>query len=331
MQDTSDADLALPTKFSLPIVRRMYALIIEQDWLVTQPLPGPTGYVFWLDFVREGDTTNLLSVEYNAFLTAELGIPPKGKLKLASQVITAVKQLEGMSWSLEAMEDARNQLGIDIEQELVSAFGNEFMRNLFGRHLLDVQVAGLTGTAKGSNLVAPWAGPNTLTTIAARGANTISDYKAIVYNALIDADVLFQRANRAPSDGIVCGFGLAGFLQKLNTATQSQAPTDQNMSALGITDYGTFAGRWRIWGTEFLTDDTGFLYKRNPEQLQASYVYAPYVPITVMPAVYAGYSTSTGAYTNTDEYTRNIRERSAQICTKPYGFMPVKGPAGLAF
>jgi hypothetical protein len=331
MQDTADADLALPTKYSLPIVRRMYALIIEQDWLVTQPLPGPTGYVFWMDFIRESDSTNILSVEYNNFLTAELGIPTKGKLSLNRATLTVLKQLMGTTWSLEGMEDARAQLGLDLEQELIGAWTEEFVRNLFGRHIKDVSTNALSGTATGQSLVAPWAGPNTLTSIAARGTNTITDYKGIVYGTVVDADTLFQKANRYPSDGIICGYGLAGFLQKLNTATQSQAPTDQNMGSLGITDYGTYAGRWRIWGTDFMPDDTGFLYKRNPSQLQASYVYAPYVPIQVMPAIYGDYNTSTGAYTNQDAYTRNIRERSAQICTKPYGFMPIKGPGGLTF
>src|SRR5579884_3654549 len=34
IQDTADADLALPTKYSLPIVRRIYAQVIEADFLV---------------------------------------------------------------------------------------------------------------------------------------------------------------------------------------------------------------------------------------------------------------------------------------------------------
>jgi len=331
LQDTADADLALPTKYSLPIVRRIYALVIEADFQVVQPLPGPTGYVFWLDFLRENDSTNILSVEYNNFLTAELGVPNKGKISLNRTTLTVVKQLMGMSWSLEAMEDARAQLGLDIEQELIGAFSEEFVRNLFGRHIQDIYINSTSGTGTGANLVNPWAGPNTLTTIAAQGSNTVTDYKALVYGQVIDADVLFQKANRYPSDGIIAGYGLAGFLQKLNTATQSQAPTDQNMASLGITDYGTYAGRWRIWGTDFIKDDVGFLYKRNPSQLQAAYVYAPYVPIQVMPAIYGDYNTSGGAYQNVDAYTRNIRERSAQICTKPYGFMPIKGPAGLVF
>jgi hypothetical protein len=329
LQDTADADLALPTKFALPIVRRMYAIILGQDFLVTQPLPGPTGYVFWLDFLREADSTNILSVEYNAFLTAELGIPAKGKIKLSRTVVTALKQLMGMSWSLEAFEDARAQLGLDIEQALIGAFSQEFLRNLLGRHILDIYNSSITGTGTGANLVNPWSGPNTQHQIPNKGASqTDFDYKTTAYSAVLDADADFQRANRYPSDGILAGYGLSSFLQKLNTAVGATGANATNMSTLGISDYGSYMSRWQIQGTDFLPDNVGFLYKRNPDQLEASYIYCPYVPLAVMPATYAGYNTGTGAYTNTDEMTRNLRERSAQICVKQYGFQPIIGPAG---
>jgi len=330
MQDTATGDLALPTKFALPIVRRVYALIIERDFGVTQPLPGPTGFVFWLDFQREQNTQNILSVNYNAFALGELAVPQKGKLVLNRVTIQVVKQLMGVTWTLEALEDARAQLGLDIESELLAEFANEFTRDIFGRHLAEINKQAKTGTAIGDNLIAPWLGPNTAHNLATGGGTDINMKKANVYNGLIDADTDFVKANRYPSDGILCGYGLAGYLQKLETATQSQSPTDQNMGSLGITDYGTFAGRWRIWGTDFMPDDEGVMYKRNPTQLQAAHVYAPYVPIQVMPAMYADYDTSTGAYSNKDAFTRNLRERSAHIVTKPYGFQPIKA-AGLVF
>jgi hypothetical protein len=305
LQNTSTADEALPTKFALPIVRRVYALMLDRDFGVVQPLPGPTGYVFWLDFVREQDTSNVLSIEYTAFTTPELGVPQKGKLVLNRTTLTVQKQLMGSTWSLEAVEDARAQLGLDIESELMAEWSNEFVRNLFGRHLAGIGFQSVSGTSTGANLGNPWLGPNTQHTIAARGTNTLQDYKILVYNALVDADTDHTKANRYPADGIICGYGLAGLLQKLETATQATSPTDQNMSSLGITDYGTFAGRWRVWGTDFLKDDQGFLYKRNPSALQASHVYAPYVPIQIMPAIYGDYDTTTGAYQNKDASVLN--------------------------
>ena len=331
LQDTTTSDEALPTKFALPIVRRVYALMVQNDWSVVQPLPGPTGYVFWLDFLRETDSTNLLSVEYNALTTGELAVPTKGKLQLNRATLTVIKQIMGLTWSLEALEDARAQLGIDVESELLQAFSAEFVRNLYGRHLKEISTQAQSGTATGSALVNPWAGPNTTVSIPARGATAIADYKSIVYNSLLDADTNFQRANRVPSTGIIAGFGMAGFLRKMLTATATDNPDMNNLSSVGLTHYGNFAARWNIWGTDFLKDDMAFLYHRSPDNLHAAHVYAPYIPVQVMPAVYGDYDTTTGNYQNKDAYTRNIRERSAHIVTKPYGFQPVQGPGGLVF
>lgn len=322
-QSTGTGDLALPTKFALPIVRRVYSLTLDRDFGVVQPLPGPTGYVFWIDFLRETDTTNLLSVEYNQFATGELTAPGKGKLVLSRKTIQVVKLLMGVTWSLESQEDARAQIGIDIESELIGEFSNEFVRDLFGRHLLEIWNQANTGTATGASLPGLWLGPNN-SHVLSTGGNTASlDKKAAVYAGLVDADTDFVRVNRRPSDGIIAGLGLAGWLQKIETATQATAPSQQNQNDLGITDYGTFAGRWRVWGTDFLPDNAGFMYKRNPTQLQAGHVYAPYIPLQVMPAIYADYDHSTGNYQNLDAFSRNLRERSAHIVTKPYAFQPI--------
>jgi hypothetical protein len=334
VQDTATSDEALPTKFALPIVRRAYALLMQRDFSVIQPLPGPSAFVFWLDFLRESDNTNILSVEYNWLMTAELGVPAKGKLQLNRFQLQVVKQLMGTTFSLEAQEDARAQLGLDIENELINAFAEEVARNLFGRHLKNItnNALGLAGVpAIGSQLVSPWLGPNPQVTIAARGSTAIADYKQIIYNALIDTDVNFQKANRRPTDTIVGGYGMAGFLQKMNTATQAQAPSQMNLASVGITDYGTYAGRWQVWGTDFMPDNVAFLYLRNPPPLWASHIYAPYVPLQVMPAIYGDYDATTGNYQNKDAWTRNIRERSADIVTRPYGFMPCVGPQPLTF
>ena len=45
-----------------------------------------------------------------------------------------------------------------------------------------------------------------------------------------------------------------------------------------------------------------------------------------MPAIYGDYDPVTGNYQNKDAWTRNIRERSADIVTKSYAFQPLLGP-----
>ena len=326
--DVTTADEALPTIQVMPIIRRVYALLLQRDFSVIQPMAGPTSWVFFLDFIRQVDNTNILSVEYNQMLTAELGVPNKGKLSLNRVQINAVKQLLGLTWSLEAEEDAQALLGMNVESELMNAFTQEFARNLLARHLQTIWVAaGVAGSAGvaaiGQSLPAPWNAVNPTVIIPARGTTTFTDYKSQVYDSLVDADTNFQRANFLPSTGIIAGYGLAGFLRKCFTATATKNVDDGGLSSLGVTNYGNYEGRWDILGTNYLPDNAGFVYRKNPDPLYAGHVYAPYVPLMATPRIYAGFSTSTGAYTNTDEYTRNLRERSADICVKPYAFMPI--------
>jgi hypothetical protein len=330
MLDTATADEALITRLALPMVRRAYAQVFSGPWSSIQPMSQPTSYVFYIDFQREGDGTNILSVEYNYAITAEGGVPPKMKIELVKQQINALKQAEGVSWTQEAEEDARNVLGIDVESEIMNAAMSEFVRNLLGRHLKEIYNATTSFTSQGTSLLAPWNANLTVQTIAAQGGTSVTDYKSVIYNTLINADVSFQKANRAPSNGIVAGYGLAGLLQKMLTATYATQPDGVNNSSVGITNYGNYSGRWNIQGTDLLPDDKGFLYREDTNPLFQGHVYAPYIPITAMPKVYASYNASTGAYANTDTWTRNIRERSASIVVRPYAFAGIAA-ASLVF
>jgi hypothetical protein len=122
---------------------------------------------------------------------------------------------------------------------------------------------------------------------------------------------------------------MAGFLSKLLTATSTALDANADLtSGLGITNYGTYAERWKIWGTEFLPDNMAFLYKRSPDPLRAGFVYAPYIPVQVMPLLYGDYDATSGNYQNRDAWTRNIRERSGEKVVRPYAFSTVLAPAG---
>lgn len=330
-QDVTTADESLPTREVMPIVRRVYAIVQQNKISRIQPIAAPSSYVFWLDFIRETDNTNILSLEYNQFLTAEMGVPQKGKFKLTSRLISAVKQMLGMSWSSEAEEDAKAVLGLDVESELVKHFYQELVRDLFGRHMNTIYQAcnGAYDPSVGASLPGIWQNHLTPVTIPGIGTESRVDYKATIYSYLLNAEAAFLRANRIPADSIMAGYGMAAFLQNLNTATGVSLPDRGDLASVGISNYGNYAGRWSVQGTEFLPDNVAIMFAGNPDPLHAAHVYAPYVPITATPKIYGDYDATTGNFQNKDAWTRNIRERSAETVTKPYGFQLIIGPTPL--
>lgn len=337
--ETSTGDESLPTRVVMPIIRRIYAVVTQNDISVVQPMSGPSSYVFWLDFIRAADagglsdSSNLLSLEYNAFLTPELGVPGKAKLQLTQKQINAVKLMLGVTWSTEAEEDAKALLNLNIEAELVNAMGEEFVRDLFMRHITEIYNAASGSSpwdpSVGYNLPSPWTTNLPAVQLPNVGSGMdLTNYKQAVYGALIDADTQFLRANRRPAAKIMCGYGMAGFLQKINTATGATSPNPGDMASVGFSNYGQYAARFEIVGTEFLPDGVGILYLPNPDPLHAGHVYAPYVPVTAGPKVYADYDSTTGQFLNKDAWTRTLRERSASLVTKPYSFQLITAPSG---
>jgi hypothetical protein len=340
--ETTTGSEALPTREVMPIVRRLYAIVLQNDISRVQTMSGPSSYVFWLDYLRANayqngtlttltPPTNFLSLEYNDLLTPELGVPAKVNLKLVRQIINAVKLMVGATWTTEAEEDAKALLNFSVESEMMAATGEEVVRDLFGRHLGTIFNAaqGNWNPSVGSDLPGVWQGaltPIQMPNLSQIGSGTLVDYKQAIFASLVDGATQFNRANRRMPGKIIAGYSMAGFLQKLNTATAVGNPDPGDMSSVGITDYGSYAARWQIVGTEFLPDNVAIMYVPNPDPLRAGHVYAPYVPVQAGPKVYADYDPSTGNFQNVDAWTRTLRERSAEVVTKPYAFQLIYGP-----
>lgn len=379
-EDVQTTDLALPTKWALPIIRRIYPAIFDAPFFATQPMPGPLAYAFFMDFTREVDSTDFrfpapflvrLSASTLAAATsftvqqsgksnpvvvgsyqlavgqqvtvepgtgnadtvtisavnrttgvvtvgamthahaagvfalvvtpsavAEAGVPGKAKMALTRSTVTAQKFMMAATWTTEAMEDARAQLALDIEAEMVQALSVEIGRELFATILTDI-VQGATGGS---------------VTIANRGATNVQDYRYLSLQPLYDIEGLVYSKRFHDTDTILAGVDLA-----TNILQQDQfhsTPADDSLMAeLGVTHLGDFKGKWQVYKTNFLPPNLGLIFKKPTDWLHSGYVYMPYIPLSPMPLVYAGYNTSGGAYANTDEWTRNIRTRAGRLLT----------------
>lgn len=384
LEDIQTGDLALPTKWALPMIRRIYPAIFDAPMFATQPMPGPLAYAFFMDFKREVDGTDFRAVApFTAFLagavaaaattftmkmsqnsgaigygpyqvvagqvmtvglgtanaeqltvsavavagntatvtvtsgaahthavgdvvyvnapalTAEAAVPGKAKLSLTRQSVTAQKWMMAATWSTEAMEDAKAQLNLDIEAEMVNNLAIEIGRELFGTIIGDI----IQGATAGN------------TTLPALGASAIQDYRYLAVQPLYTAEAGIYTRRVHDADTILAGVDLAANISKQDQFHITPADQDSTLAELGVTHLGTFQGKFQLYKSLFLPGNLAIMFKRPTDWLHAGYVYMPYIPLSPMPLVYAGYSTSTGNYTNTDEWTRNIRTRAGRLMT----------------
>jgi hypothetical protein len=100
---------------------------------------------------------------------------------------------------------------------------------------------------------------------------------------------------------------------------------------LGTEVVGRLDGQWDIWKTPLLGSNHAIVGAYPKGIVDAGFIFAPYIPITPMPLVYAEYVYNTdaegegpgygepphGAYLNTDKWTRNVRTRNAMKMVVP--------------
>lgn len=382
-EDIQTTDLALPTKWSLPIIRRIYPPIFDSPLFATQTMPGPLAYAFFMDFKREQDNTDFRAVNpFTAFLaantiatattftlqmsqnagvigygpyqivagqsvtiglgtggaetkvitsvvvagntatvtvpalanphtagdvvyvaaaalSAEAAIPQKAKLSLTRSSVTAQKWIMAATWTTEAMEDARAQLNLDVEGEMVQALSVEIGRELFGTIIGEI-VQGATGGS---------------TTLPALGATSVQDYRFKAIQPLYNAEAKIFARRFHDTDTILAGVDLAANIAQQDQFHVTPADSNNTLAQLGVTHLGTFQGKFQLYKTIFLPPNLGLIFQTPRDWLHAGYVYMPYIPLSPMPLVYAGYVVGSGNYQNTDEWTRNLRTRAGKLLT----------------
>jgi hypothetical protein len=313
LETTATTDVAMPIKYTLPIVRKVYPQLIVNEIAAIQPMPvmsGGSAQIFYLTHKRSTSGLALNSNLSSDFATlAENAVPKKIKLTVTSETITAKKRMLAAEWKTEVMEDARFSLGLDIEQELVNAMSDELLREL-NYEFLNVILLGAT------------AGDTEWDSTVVSGRDPVVHWQTL-YDAFVDAsnDIFTNRYQ--DGEYIICGTTLAGYVAKMRGYTGVAGDVVQNMGSVGIVKAGTLLDRWTIYKTTLVGATRGIMGIYPRSQINANFIYAPYVPLTPMPLIYAGYDEDTGNYQNVDAYTRNVRTRDAHKLVNPDAFSTI--------
>ncbi len=306
MEATLTTDVALPQKFALPIIRKVFPELIINKIAAMQPLPmvsGGVGKIFYQDFQREDDSDESITTPDSDYsLSEENAVPKRLKMVITSDTVTAIKHILGASWSTEVQEDARGALGIDVESELVNQMALEILRAIDQVCLAEILVGAGSGNTNWS-----WTMGATYT--------TVKSWYQTLGDALIDAEDNIYGNRFRHADWIVGGRNFVKFIRKMQTFMPAPRPKPGSTPfQMGVQQVGVIEGFWDVYLTPYMNTNRAVMGYYPVSQLDTGYIYSPYIPLAAMPLVYAEYaahddSTLPGAYTNVDKWSRNVRTR----------------------
>lgn len=314
-EQTLKTDIALPEKYALPIIRQVYPQLIVNKVASMQPMPlasGGVARIFYQDFQRENaSNTSLSTLDSDYAIGAENSVPKKVKMVITSSTVTAIKDILGAVWSTEVQEDARGALGIDVEGELVQQMGMEIMREIEQRVLAEMLLWASAGNVN-------WSWTNS-------GTYADKEHYETLGHALIDMDDLIYGQRYRSGEWIIAGRNVIKYIRKMQDFRPEPRNLEDMPFNMGVQLVGRIEGFWDVYMTPMIDTNRAIMGIYPRSMTDTGYVYAPYIPLTPMPLVYAEFqdhddATMPGAYVNTDKWSRNIRTRYGKKLVLPQLF-----------
>ena len=222
----------------------------------------------------------------------------KASLRVLSQVVEAQTRKLQAGWTLEAMQDASSQHGLNIEDEMTKALSADIVQEIDQEIITDLlSLAGTVATFAGSGggSFGASGGNYTPTFIGDRFANLgpIINYVA---------NEIARRTRRGAANFVVVSPMVVSVLQSANKsvfapATQGAFKGPNNTQLVGTLN-GTIKVYSYLWNqvTAVGTDYNGVIgtgndvilvgYKGGNNETDAGYFYCPYIPLMSSGTVY---------------------------------------------
>jgi len=280
LEATRTTDVALPVRYALPIVRKVFPQLIATKIAAIQPMPlssGGVAQIFYQDFEREGTGESVTVLDSDYALGSEDSVPKQIKMTITSDTVTAIKDILGAVWSTEVQEDARGALGLDVPGELVNQCAQEILRELDQRVLNEI----LNGAGAGN--------VNWDETVAS--GYIAKEWYETLYHAIVDADDLIYGNRYRETDWVVCGRNIYKYITKGSDwkPAPGRASREQRVRDVGTQFEGVYASHWDIYRTPVINANKAIVGVYPRSQTDTGYVFAPYIPIQLMPLIYASY------------------------------------------
>lgn len=237
------------TTFAFPLIRRVFPRLIANDLVSVQPMSQPTGLVFYFDILYSGGSPAIDRVDLPANFSAtyaeaaETSAIPQLSLQIESISVTAQTKKLAAKWSMESEQDLFAYHGLNAENELMSALGDEIAREIDRTIINDMFVNAGAGNV------------NWDSTVPSSGAYSQIDPKAYnrtIMDAFTDANNLIFTKRYRNATWIVVGATTAARLEKLDEFRLFPAADPVGQVVYGPHLFGTVSGRWTVYKDPWL-------------------------------------------------------------------------------
>lgn len=285
------------TTFAFPLVRRIFPRLIANDLVSVQPMSQPTGKIFYFDINydktgsppvqnRVDDVTKFNSSYAQA---AEAAQVPQLNLSIESVDVSAVTKKLSAKWSMESEQDLFAYHGLNAENELMTALGDEIAREIDRTIINSLFTFATAGNVN-------W--HSTLPTTGGYSLESPKEYNETIYDAIVDANNLIFGKRYRNANWIVAGTATCARLEKLDKFRLFPMADPVGQIVYGPNLFGTISGRWTVYKDPWLDNtlpgggEKLLLGYKGTTPLDTGYIYAPYIPLL-----------TTAPFTNPDTLT----------------------------
>jgi len=308
-EDTVSTAIAAFVTSLLPAVRRIYTNLIAMDLVSVQPLPGPSGYVYWLDHLfsnsysdAEDPITTLDRMDEkhpkDYAGSSEKGTIRKIQFRLTSKLISTITQKLEADWTIESEQDLRSQWKLDLESELIPELTNECIRET-DRRLITAMVQGVAYNVN-------W---NENGYLAGDTATYEREaYKEQIYKtAIVNANAYIYSKKYMNGNWLIMNGDTYTKFQRLNNFIADPQAINQQAS-MGRYFAGTLAGLYKIYVDPWFTANKILMGIRGSSWKEAVAYYSPYIPLFI-----------SDKYLIADDFTQFARGAMSRYA---YGVLP---------
>lgn len=305
-EDTLTTSISTFTTALLPAVRRIYSKLMALELVSTQPLSGPSGYIYFIDHKYGSSNDGMTSADRldrnrpAAYAdSSEKGTIYDINFQLKSKLVeTETKKLKA-TWTIESQQDLSSQWRLDLWAELMPQLTDEIAREI-DKKLMNALLAG----AGAGNVT--WNANGYL-----GDDKTTSDrraYRETLYEAIADAAAyIFKRRYVHPNWLVMNGDTFAR-LEKLEKFSADPNITPDMQSQIGWRYEGTLAGKYKVYVDPWFDDNKILVgFKGNDWKYTVGY-YAPYIPVFL-----------SEEYIVSDDFTQRARGAMSRYA---YGVLP---------